>query len=39
MKAAMEFANSEELKSAMEKSGVSSPPEIWFGDDIEHTPF
>lgn len=39
MKAAMRFANSEELMSAMEKAGVSGPPEIWFGEDIEHTPF
>lgn len=39
MKTAMGFANSEELKSAMEKGGVSGPPEIWFGEDIEHRPF
>lgn len=39
MKAAIRFAHSEELKSTMEKAGVSGPPEMWFGEDIEHTPF
>jgi quinol monooxygenase YgiN len=39
MNAATAFANSEELKSAMEKAGVSGPPEIWFGEEIEHTPY
>lgn len=33
------FADSEELKSAMMKAGVSGPPEIWFTEDIEHTKF
>jgi quinol monooxygenase YgiN len=33
------FAKSEELKSAMAKSGVSGQPEIWFGEDIEQTEF
>jgi quinol monooxygenase YgiN len=37
--AARAFANSEELKSAMAKAGVSGPPEIWFGEDIERTPY
>jgi quinol monooxygenase YgiN len=31
------FADSEDLKSAMANAGVSGPPEIWFGEDIEHT--
>lgn len=38
MNAATAFANSEELKSAMANAGVVGPPEIWFGEDIEHTP-
>ncbi|MDZ7291747.1 MAG: antibiotic biosynthesis monooxygenase [candidate division KSB1 bacterium] len=33
------FVNSEDLKSAMMKAGVSGPPEFWFGEDLEHTPF
>ena len=37
MKAATEFANSEDLKSAMENAGVSGPPEMWFGEDVEQT--
>jgi len=37
--AAKAFANSEELKSAMANAGVSGPPEIWFSEDIEHTPY
>lgn len=36
--AATAFANSEDLKSAMADAGVAGPPEIWFGEDIEHTP-
>ncbi len=39
MNAAKGFADSEDLKSAMAKAGVSGPPEIWFGEDIEHTPY
>ena len=39
MNAAKGFANSEDLKSAMAKGGVSGPPEVWFGEDIEHTPY
>jgi quinol monooxygenase YgiN len=39
MNTAKEFANSEDLRSAMEKAGVSGPPEIWFGEDIENTPY
>ncbi len=37
--AAMAFASSEELKSAMMEAGVAGPPEIWFSEDIEHTPY
>jgi quinol monooxygenase YgiN len=33
------FADSEELKSAMANAGVSGPPEMWFGEDIEQTPY
>jgi quinol monooxygenase YgiN len=36
---AMAFANSEELKSAMANAGVAGPPEIWFSEDIERTPY
>jgi quinol monooxygenase YgiN len=39
MKAATGFANSEELKSAMARAGVNGPPEFWFGEDIEHSPY
>ena len=39
MNAATDFANSQELKSALADSGVVGQPEIWFGDDIESTPF
>jgi quinol monooxygenase YgiN len=37
--AAMAFANSEELKSAMMDAGVAGPPEIWFSEDIEQTAY
>jgi antibiotic biosynthesis monooxygenase (ABM) superfamily enzyme len=37
VKSAMAFANSEELKSAMARAGVSGKPEIWFTEDIEAT--
>jgi quinol monooxygenase YgiN len=33
------FTDSEELKSAMERSGVSGPPEVWLCEDIEQTPY
>jgi quinol monooxygenase YgiN len=33
------FANSEELRSAMANAGVEGPPEIWFTEEIERTPF
>ena len=39
MNAATAFANSEELKSAMAKAGVAGPPEIWFTEDVEQTPY
>ena len=39
LNAATAFANSEELKSAMGKAGVAGPPEIWFTNDIEQTPY
>jgi quinol monooxygenase YgiN len=35
MKSATAFVNSEDLKSAMTKAGVSGSPDIWFGEDIE----
>jgi quinol monooxygenase YgiN len=37
--AAREFAGSEKLKSAMARAGVSGPPTIWFGEDVEKTPY
>lgn len=36
---AQAFANSEDLKSTMDKAGVSGPPEIWITEDLESTPF
>lgn len=39
MSKAKEFYESEDLKSTMAKAGVSGPPEIWFGEDIEQTPY
>jgi len=36
-KTAEAFLNSEELKSAMERSGVVGHPEIWLCDDVEVT--
>ena len=37
--AMMKFANSDELKSAMANAGVIGIPEIWFGEDLEHTTY
>jgi len=37
--AATAFAHSDELKSAMARAGVSGPPEIWFTQDVETTPY
>jgi hypothetical protein len=34
VKSAMAFANSEDLKSAMARAGVSGQPEIWFTEDV-----
>jgi quinol monooxygenase YgiN len=34
---AKEFTNSDDLRSTMERAGVQGPPEIWYGEDIEHT--
>jgi quinol monooxygenase YgiN len=39
LNAAMAFAHSEDLKSAMAKAGVNGAPEFWFTEDIEHTSF
>lgn len=39
LNAATGFAGSEELKSTMKEAGVAGPPEIWFGEDIEHTSY
>ncbi len=32
---AKEFAGSDDLRSAMERAGVTLTPEIWFADDVE----
>lgn len=37
--AARAFGNSQELKSAMAKAGVSGPPTIWLSEDVEETPY
>lgn len=37
--AAVAFAESEELKNAMANAGVAGPPEIWFTEDVEETPY
>jgi quinol monooxygenase YgiN len=39
VEAAKAYANSEELKSAMADAGVAGPPDIWFTEDIEKTPY
>ena len=39
MDAAMALADSEKLKAAMAEAGVSGPPEIWFGENVEQTPY
>jgi quinol monooxygenase YgiN len=33
------FADSDDLHSAMEQAGVAGPPEIWFTEDVEETPY
>jgi quinol monooxygenase YgiN len=37
--AATSFARSEELKTVMANAGVAGPPEIWFSEDVEQTPY
>jgi len=37
LNAARAFAGSDDLKSAMANAGVKGQPELWFGEDIEHT--
>ncbi len=39
MSAATAFAGSEALQTAMVSAGVSGPPEIWFGEDVERTSY
>jgi quinol monooxygenase YgiN len=39
MKAAQAFAGREELKSAMAEGGVKGAPVIWFGEELEQTPY
>jgi hypothetical protein len=39
LKSAHAFADSEELKSAMQNAGVAGPPNIWFTEDIEETSY
>lgn len=39
LEAATSFAASEELKTAMANAGVAGPPEIWFSEDVEQTPY
>lgn len=35
MKRAQEFAQSDDLRTAMQQAGVQGPPEIWFADEVE----
>lgn len=37
MKDAQAFFESTELRKAMEQAGVSSTPEVWFGEDFKLT--
>ena len=39
MESAKNFAESENLKNAMKKSGVISKPEVYYLDEIERTPY
>ena len=32
---ARQFANSEDLRTTMQRAGVEGPPEFWFAEDIE----
>ena len=36
---ARQFAQSEDLKQAMQKAGVSDHPDMYFLDEVESTPF
>ena len=38
MDKARQFAQSEDLKQAMQKAGVSDHPDIYFLDEVESTP-
>jgi hypothetical protein len=35
--AAKGFADSAELRAAMDKGGVKGKPEVWFAEEVEHT--
>jgi quinol monooxygenase YgiN len=39
LNAAHAFANSDELKMAMQNAGVAGPPDIWFTEDVERTKY
>jgi quinol monooxygenase YgiN len=39
LKTATSFANSADLKSAMQKAGVNGAPEFWFSEDVERTSY
>jgi quinol monooxygenase YgiN len=39
MEAAKTFSESAELRSKMAESGVNGPPQVWFGEDIEHVAY
>lgn len=39
LETARDFAESEDLKSAMANAGVAGPPQIWFAEEIEQTPY
>ncbi len=39
MDKARQFAQSEDLKQAMQKAGVSDHPDMYFLDEVESTPF
>jgi hypothetical protein len=39
MKTALAFAHSDELRTAMGRAGVVGAPTIWFGEDVESTPW
>jgi quinol monooxygenase YgiN len=37
--AAHAFADSDDLHAAMANAGVAGPPEMWFTEDVEETPY